>query len=104
MSYQTFQKTSDCRDIVPGDIVWKVDGKVLFRGVRYSGTFEVNAVAWKFDPTFRDSMGLKEPMSFSSMALEIDSLSKPKVKALINLNCSAKLLPGWHWLPARFDS
>ena len=44
VSYQTFQKTNDFRDIVPGDIVWKVDGKVLFRGVRYSGTFEVNVL------------------------------------------------------------
>jgi len=44
VSYQTFQKTNDYRDIVPGDIVWKVDGKVLFRGDRYSGTFEVNVL------------------------------------------------------------
>jgi hypothetical protein len=45
VSYQTFQKTNDFRDIVPGDIVWKVDGKVLFRGDRYSGTFEVNVLS-----------------------------------------------------------
>ena len=44
VSYQTFQTTNDFRDIVPGDIVWKVDGKVLFRGDRYSGTFEVNVL------------------------------------------------------------
>jgi len=44
VSYQAFQKTNDFRDIVPGDIVWKVDGKVLFRGDRYSGTFEVNVL------------------------------------------------------------
>jgi hypothetical protein len=44
VSYQTFQKTNDFRDIVAGDIVWKVDGKVLFRGDRYSGTFEVNVL------------------------------------------------------------
>ena len=44
VSYNTFQKTNDYRDIVPGDIVWKVDGTVLFRSDRYSGTFEVNAL------------------------------------------------------------
>jgi hypothetical protein len=44
VSYQLFQKTNDFRDIVPGDMVWKVDGEVLFRGDRYSGTFEVNVL------------------------------------------------------------
>ena len=44
VSYQTFQKTNDFRDIVPGNIVWKVDGEVIFRGDRYSGTFEVNVL------------------------------------------------------------
>ena len=44
VSYQSFQKTNDYRDIVAGDIVWKIDGKVLFRGDRYSGTFEVNVL------------------------------------------------------------
>lgn len=44
VSYQTFRKSNDFRDIVPGDMVWKVDGKVLFRGDRYSGTFEVNVL------------------------------------------------------------
>jgi hypothetical protein len=42
LSYDVFQKTNDFRDIVPGDAVWKVKGEVLFRGERYSGTFEVN--------------------------------------------------------------
>jgi len=44
VSYQTFQKTNDFRDIIPGNIVWKVDGEVTFRGDRYSGTFEVNVL------------------------------------------------------------
>ena len=44
VSYQAFQKTNDFRDIVAGNIVWKIDGKVLFRGDRYSGTFEVNVL------------------------------------------------------------
>ena len=44
VSYDTFQKTNDFRDIVFGDLVWKVNGKVLFRGERYSGTFEVNVL------------------------------------------------------------
>ena len=44
VSYQTFRKTNDFRDIVPGDLVWKVDGKVIFRGDRYAGTFEVNVL------------------------------------------------------------
>jgi hypothetical protein len=44
VSYQSFQKTNDYRDLVPGDIVWKVDGKVLFRGDRYAGSFEVNVL------------------------------------------------------------
>jgi len=45
VSYHAFQKTNDYRDIIPGDIVWKVDGTVLFRGDRYSGTFEVNVLS-----------------------------------------------------------
>ena len=44
VSYDIFQKTGDIRDIVTGDMVWKVDGDVLFRGDRYAGTFEVNAL------------------------------------------------------------
>lgn len=44
VSYHIFQKTHDFRDIIPGDMVWKVDGEVLFRGDRYSGTFEVNVL------------------------------------------------------------
>jgi hypothetical protein len=44
LSYETFQKTNDFRDIVPGCMVWKVEGEVLFRGDRYSGTFEVNVL------------------------------------------------------------
>jgi hypothetical protein len=44
LSYQTFQETNDFRDIVPGNIVWNVDGDVLFRGDRYSGAFEVNVL------------------------------------------------------------
>jgi hypothetical protein len=45
VSYHIFQKTRDFRDIIPGDMVWKVDGEVLFRGDRYSGTFEVNVLS-----------------------------------------------------------
>jgi hypothetical protein len=40
-SYDAFLKSKDLRDIWPGDIVWHVDGKELFRGHTYSGTFEV---------------------------------------------------------------
>jgi hypothetical protein len=42
VSYDVFQQTHNFRDIVPGRLVWKVDGEVLFRGERYAGTFEVN--------------------------------------------------------------
>jgi len=42
VSYDTFKLTHDYRDIVPGRIVWKIDGVVLFRGDRYSGTFDVD--------------------------------------------------------------
>jgi len=52
LSYQTFQKTNDFRDIVPGNIVWKIDGEVLFRGDRYSGTFEVNVLTGKLTRRF----------------------------------------------------
>ena len=52
VSFDVFQKTNDFRDIVPGHLVWEVDGEVIFRGQRYSGTFEVNvltgAVARRF--------------------------------------------------------
>ena len=44
VSYDIFQKTHDFRDIVPGDLVWKVDGEVKFRGDIYSGTFQVNVL------------------------------------------------------------
>jgi hypothetical protein len=42
VSYEVFERTKNFRDIVPGNIVWQVDGEVLFRGNRYSGTFEVD--------------------------------------------------------------
>jgi len=42
VSYDTFQKTHNFRDIIPGRIVWQVDGKVEFRGDVYSGTFQVD--------------------------------------------------------------
>jgi len=42
VSYDTFKITHDYRDISPGRIVWKIDGEVLFRGDRYSGTFDVD--------------------------------------------------------------
>lgn len=42
--YDTFHKTGNYRDIIPGDLVWKVDGEVEFRGDRYSGTFHVNVL------------------------------------------------------------
>jgi hypothetical protein len=42
VSYDTFKITHDYRDIVPGRMVWKIDGEVLFRGDRYSGTFDVD--------------------------------------------------------------
>jgi hypothetical protein len=42
VSYDLFQKTRNFRDIVPGEMVWKIDGEVIFRGDRYDGTFEVN--------------------------------------------------------------
>ena len=41
-SYDTFKVTHDYRDILPGRIVWKIDGEVLFRGDRYRGTFDVD--------------------------------------------------------------
>jgi hypothetical protein len=44
VSYDFFEKTKNYRDIVPGEMVWKVDGEVLFRGDKYSGTFEVNVL------------------------------------------------------------
>jgi hypothetical protein len=42
VSYDIFQQTHDYRDIVPGEMVWQVDGEVLFRRKKYRGTFEVN--------------------------------------------------------------
>jgi len=42
VSYDTFKLTHDYRHIVPGRIVWRIDGEVLFRGDRYSGTFDVD--------------------------------------------------------------
>ena len=42
VSYDIFESTHNYRDIVPGNLVWQVDGEVLFRGERYNGTFEVN--------------------------------------------------------------
>ena len=42
VSYDTFKLTHDYRDIVPGRIVWRIDGEVLFRGDRYRGTFDVD--------------------------------------------------------------
>ncbi len=42
VSYDTFKLTHDYRDIVPGRIVWTIDGEVQFRGDRYSGTFDVD--------------------------------------------------------------
>jgi len=42
ISYDIFESTHDYRDIVPGSVVWKVDGEVLFRGEQYRGTFDVN--------------------------------------------------------------
>jgi hypothetical protein len=44
VSYDTYLKTGNFRDIVPGELVWEIDGKVEFRGDIYSGTFQVNAV------------------------------------------------------------
>ena len=44
VSYDTFQRTHNFRDIVPGRIVWQVDGKVEFRGDVYSGMFQVDLV------------------------------------------------------------
>jgi hypothetical protein len=44
ISYDLYLKTYDYRDIVPGDIVWKIDGQVEFRGQRYSGVFQVNVL------------------------------------------------------------
>jgi hypothetical protein len=44
VSYDNFEKTRDFRDIIPGDIVWKIDGVVMFRGDPYSGTFNVNVL------------------------------------------------------------
>jgi hypothetical protein len=42
VSYDIFKQTHDYRDIVPGELVWEVDGIVEFRGDRYSGTFKIN--------------------------------------------------------------
>ena len=42
VSYDTFEKTHNFRDIVPGRIVWQVDGKVEFRGDVYSGMFQID--------------------------------------------------------------
>ena len=42
VSYETFNLTHDYRDIVPGRIVWRIDGEVLFRGDRYRGMFDVD--------------------------------------------------------------
>lgn len=44
VSYQLYHKTKNFQDIVPGNLVWKVNGEVNFRGVRYKGVFEVNVV------------------------------------------------------------
>ena len=44
VSYSTFEKTKDFRDIFPGTLVWQVDGEVIFGGDRYKGTFEVDVV------------------------------------------------------------
>ena|SRR5688572_25969831 len=52
LSYDIFQKTDDFRDIVPGEAVWKVKGEVLFRGERYSGTFEVNVFTGRITRRF----------------------------------------------------
>lgn len=42
VSFENFERTHNFRDIVPGELVWKVDGEVIFRGEKYSGTFDVN--------------------------------------------------------------
>jgi hypothetical protein len=47
VSYQLFETTHDYRDINPGNLVWQIDGEVLFRGDRYSGTFEIDVVTGK---------------------------------------------------------
>ena len=44
VSYDLLLKTHDYRDITTGDIVWRIDGVVKFRGDRYSGTFQVNVL------------------------------------------------------------
>ena len=42
VSFSDYERTHNLRDIVPGDLVWKVDGEVIFRGEKYSGTFEID--------------------------------------------------------------
>lgn len=42
LSYDVFNKSGDFRDISPGDLVWQIDGEVLFRRETYSGTFQVS--------------------------------------------------------------
>jgi hypothetical protein len=42
VSYALFEKSKDFRDVIAGDLLWKVHGKVKFRGDRYSGNFHVN--------------------------------------------------------------
>ena len=42
VSYDTFNLTHNYHDIVPGKIIWTVDGEVLFRGDRYRGTFDID--------------------------------------------------------------
>jgi hypothetical protein len=52
VSYAKFKETKDFRDIDPGDIVWKVGGKELFRGTGYSGTYEVNVFTGRLTRRF----------------------------------------------------
>jgi hypothetical protein len=47
VSYDTYRKSGNLRDVVPGTLVWQIDGKVKFRGEMYSGTFEVDVMTGK---------------------------------------------------------
>lgn len=52
VSYANYERTHNLADIFPGNIVWQIDGQVLFRGDWYSGTFEVDALTGRLTKRF----------------------------------------------------
>jgi len=52
VSYDAYNDTHDLRDIIPGDLVWVINGKEKFRGHTYQGAFQVDVLTGKIIKRF----------------------------------------------------